>query len=479
MAKPSAYLRQVQQVPETMQVVSEPPTTFVLDTNVLRFNPNSIFDYGQRAVDRVFLASPVVRELDEGKKGRSKDASQIRAVNRLVASIVIGKNAGNGVSLAEASDGKALGSLVVSKQLANLSASATSDEQTCWIANDLVAKEKRLNRRVVLVTNDNNMVAKASPYGLLVELFTPNKIEHERDERVRSGFYDLPQDFWALNDGTMIERDMKGLKVHEVDLLPGILLNTVVHGLWSDRKIESTVTEIRSHAGRMILRQNINYRVRLHSVSGLLALNPEQNAQMNHCMDPNMDLVFVVGPAGCGKSLLAVACGLHQRYMDERYDRIVFMRADGESEIGFLTGDEREKILPTVLALQDNLGVIERLLPHQRLWSGPKTVEELLAAIDLPDAGFADGRSLQKTYLVLDEAHKWPLNRLLMLLSRAGPDTKVIVCAQVGLGNNLSDLRRIIEAFAGLEHAAIVRLTDSSPRSWIAAQVNRLFPGDF
>lgn len=188
-------------------------------------------------------------------------------------------------------------------------------------------------------------------------------------------------------------------------------------------------------------------------VWGLSARNREQNLALNLLLDPHVDLVTLFGPAGSGKTLLALAAGLAQTLETERYQSIVITRATiaiGE-EIGYLPGTEEEKMTPWMGALLDNLEVLAQpATPHNR-WQQAITTELLQQRIQVRSLNFMRGRTFLKRFLIFDEVQNLTPNQLRTLISRAGPGSKVVCLgnlAQIDTPNltaTTSGLAQLIE----------------------------------
>ena len=183
---------------------------------------------------------------------------------------------------------------------------------------------------------------------------------------------------------------------------------------------------------------------------GITARNREQNFALNALMDPEIDFVTLLGTAGTGKTLLALAAGLAQTMDQQRYREIIMTRATvsvGE-DIGFLPGTEEEKMTPWMGALTDNLEV----LTHNQeggSWGRAATNDLLASRIKIRSLNFMRGRTFLSRWLILDEAQNLTPKQMKTLITRAGPGTK-IVC----LGNvEQIDTPYLTETTSGLTYA--------------------------
>lgn len=182
---------------------------------------------------------------------------------------------------------------------------------------------------------------------------------------------------------------------------------------------------------------------------GIRGKNPEQEAALEALLDPSIDLVVLEGIAGSGKTLLELAAGLQQVLDTKTYNHIIFTRAPCPigDDIGFLPGTEEEKMRPWCGALEDNLDV---LLGNQNKTKFDKDITDSIiqTKVKVRAMQYMRGRSLNRVYLILDEAQNLTAAQVKILLSRAGEDTKVVVLGDV----HQIDNRRVNQESNGLAH---------------------------
>ena len=225
------------------------------------------------------------------------------------------------------------------------------------LAAVVALREEHSTIPVVLVTKDINLRIKASIAGIQAE-------DYENDRALDdfsllyAGHNELPADFWdqhadlrswSERGHTFYEMTMgksEDWHPHQFLYLPG------------ENEVELRVLSIRN--GKATLQIVDDYSSGSHTVWGIQARNREQNFALNALMDPDVDFVSLLGTAGTGKTLLALAAGLAQVLDQQRYREIIMTRATvsvGE-DIGFLPGTEEEKMTPWMGALTDNLEVL-------------------------------------------------------------------------------------------------------------------------
>jgi PhoH-like ATPase len=206
-----------------------------------------------------------------------------------------------------------------------------------------------------------------------------------------------------------------------------------------------------------------------HSVWGISARNSEQNMAMNFLMDPDIDFVSLLGAAGTGKTLLALAAGLEQTLDQNLYNEIIMTRATipiGE-DIGFLPGTEEEKMTPWMGALMDNLEVLtmaEGDGQHKADWEKQSTQDLLNKRIKIKSLNFMRGRTFMKKYIIIDEAQNLTPKQMKTLVTRAGAGTKIVCIGNIGqidtpyLTETTTGLTYIVDRFKDWPHGAHITL---------------------
>jgi PhoH-like ATPase len=442
---------------------------YVLDTNVLMHDPTALFRFEEHDV---FVPMTVLEELDAAKKGTSEVARNARQVSRFINELI---EHGNGRRIEDGLDlilpqglqlerGVQVGRLYFQTQSTE---SATPQKKKALPDNLILASIVALRERhpevpVVLVSKDINLRIKASIFGIPAE-------DYENDRALDdfsllySGHIELPADFWdkhaevrswAERGHTFYEvklRKDEDWHPHEFVYLPG------------DNEIELKVLRIRD--GVATLQIIDDYRSGSHSVWGITARNREQNFALNALMDPDVDFVTLLGTAGTGKTLLALAAGLAQTMDQQRYREIIMTRATvsvGE-DIGFLPGTEEEKMTPWMGALTDNLEVLAT--PQEGgAWGRAATNDLLASRIKIRSLNFMRGRTFLSRYVIVDEAQNLTPKQMKTLLTRAGPGSKMVCLGNVEqidtpyLTETTSGLTYAVDRFAGWQHSAHVTL---------------------
>jgi PhoH-like ATPase len=176
--------------------------------------------------------------------------------------------------------------------------------------------------------------------------------------------------------------------------------------------------------------------------------------------------VSLLGQAGTGKTLLALAAGITQVLETKRYTEIIMTRVTvpvGE-DIGFLPGTEEEKMLPWMGALEDNLDVLNMGDGDGGDWGRAATMDLIRSRIKVKSLNFMRGRTFLNKYLIIDEAQNLTPKQMKTLVTRAGPGTKVVCLGNIAqidtpyLTEGSSGLTFVVDRFKGWPHAGHVTL---------------------
>ncbi len=332
---------------------------FVLDTNVLMHDPTSLFRFDEHDL---YLPIATLEELDQHKRGLSDVSRNARQASRFLDEIVTGEDIKHGLPLRTRDGQQSKGRLflqteAINGELPTTLASGKTDNQILAVVRYL--QEKEPQREVVLVSKDINMRIKARALGLPAEDYFNDKVLEDAD-LLYTGVRPLPRDFWNTHGKDMESWKKEGHTYYRVrgPLVPKLHLNEFVYDESGDRPLYALVKEA---ANRIAVLETLrDYTHAKNSVWGITARNREQNFALNLLMNPAVDFVTLLGQAGTGKTLLALAAGLTQVLDDKRYSEIIMTRVTvplGE-DIGFLPGTEEEKMQPWMGALEDNLDVL-------------------------------------------------------------------------------------------------------------------------
>ena len=454
------------------KAVDDSKRLFILDTNVLMHDPTALFRFQEHDV---YLPMIVLEEMDAGKKGLSEVARNVRQVSRFIDEMM--QSAGtediekgiplNTRGLVEEIGNNGGGRLffqthTLSSSLPEALPGDKPDNNI--LATALALQNEHPDLTVTLVSKDINLRIKAAVVGIHAEDYFNDRVLEDVN-LLFSGSSELPGDFWQAHGDTLESWQKDGRNYYRLTgpLVESWNSNECVF-MPEEHGFEALVRDV--HGESAVLETAIDYRGSKHTVWGINARNREQNFALNLLMDPEVDFVSLVGTAGTGKTLLALAAGLTQTLEDNRYKDIIMTRVTvpvGE-DIGFLPGTEEEKMTPWMGALMDNLEVLTRSDVGGD-WGRAATNDLLSNRIKIRSMNFMRGRTFLNKYLILDEAQNLTPKQMKTLVTRAGPGTKVVCLGNVGqidtpyITETSSGLTFVVDRFKSWSHSGHIILT--------------------
>jgi len=441
---------------------------YILDTNVLMHDPTSIFRFEEHDV---FLPMMVLEELDAAKKGLSEVARNVRQVSRFIGEMMQRQGADTldeGLELKEPEGldlnvGK--GRLYFQTTMPETHSSLLRDGS--FADNEILStafalRKTHPDKAIVLVSKDINLRIKAAILGVQAEDYYNDRALDDLSLLYR-GLRLHDEDFWEAHPH--IESWSESGRAHyriPVNGENGWYPNQCV-AIGEKGGVEAMVKEV--DADKVKLQLIDDYYTGHKSVWGIHARNREQNFALNLLMDPDVDFVTLMGTAGTGKTLLALAAGLSQAMDEKRYTEIIVTRATvsiGE-DIGYLPGTEEEKMTPWMGALTDNLEVLTQ--PQEGGEWGRAATNDLLASrVKVRAMNFMRGRTFLNRYVIIDEAQNITPKQMKALITRAGPGTKMVCLGNVEqidtpyLTETTSGLTFAVDRFKSWEHAGHITL---------------------
>ena len=419
---------------------------FVLDTNVFIHRPDALLSFRD---SEIVIPLWVLEELDKLKSGTEERARNARHAIRLIDSFSKRGKLNEGVSIPEINSTL---SIAMAYDI-----DAALDMDMTRMDNKIILSAlhlKKFGRNVFFVTKDINARVKAQALGL-------NAVDYEKQKVNIDSLYtgvaemDGSSDMRALLEGTgstPVDRDF--------------FANQFVLLLEKDKSFQIT----RYNAAEKALWP---VHPLSQAVSGIRPLNLRQQLAFDLLLDPAVQLVTLVGKAGTGKTLLAIAAALSQTLESKLYSRVLVSRPviPMGKDIGFLPGSKEEKMSHWMQPLFDNLDFLITQAHSQSI----KSADQLLKAkiIEIEALSFIRGRSLPKQYIIIDEAQNLSPHEVKTIVSRAGKDTKMVLTGdpyQIDnpyLDSSSNGLTYLVEAFKGQDLYGHVFL-DKSERSVLA-----------
>ena len=447
---------------------------YVLDTNILLHEPHAFLSFKEHDV---VIPMTVLEELDyikDSKKDVARDARvSIRAMEDLLHNATP-EDMLAGVTMEGMGAGETAptGSLSIFSDLSMMDAQQifTSDENDNRIINVALHLQKTyMPQQVVLVTKDLNMRLKAKGAGLAhVEDYRTDQLISDI-KYLSKGYHRFEGNVWERIkdvDSRTEGRDT----IHTVprSLLPEAYINEF---LLDDSNQFAGLVESMTDESMDVL--DLGYeRLMGRHAWGITPKNIGQAMALHALLDPHIDLVILTGPAGSGKTLLALAAALEMVVERNMYDKILVTRSTPEiaESIGFLPGTEEEKMLPWLAAITDSLEVLHK---HDENVKGSMSYIMEKANIQYKSVNFMRGRSIQNSIVILDESQNLTASQLKTIITRCGEGTKLIVggnLAQIDsnyLSAVTSGLTYLVEKFKDFSGSATINL-DGVVRSRLA-----------
>jgi PhoH-like ATPase len=424
---------------------------FVLDTNVPLHNSNCLFTFEE---NDIVIPIGIFDEMDTFKKGSDTINYNAREFIRFLDGLPEDEMFNGGASL-----GDNLGKIRVIKK------KSFADEVRESFADDTVDNEiintayclKNENRdqdvQVVIISNDANLRIKAKSLKLRAE-------NYETD---------------AVSDYNSLYKDVRTISVND-EVIDSLYKSGQTQFACGENFYENEFVILEAIGKKTALasyRENNFHLIKKDGVYsfGIKPKNSEQAFALYALLNPGISLITIVGKAGTGKTIIALAAGL-QQVMDDKNIKLFFTRQTiplGNREQGFLPGNVDEKINPFMQALYDNLAVIKEVTNYGDKVN--KYQEE--KRIFIQPLSYLRGRSLVNTFFIVDEAQNLTPQESKAIITRAGEGTKIILIGDITqidhpfLDKRSNGLSHVIEKMRGLDIFANVILKKGE-RSFLA-----------
>jgi PhoH-like ATPase len=416
---------------------------YVLDTNVLIHDPAAMFNFED---NDLFIPMVVLEELDRNKKGLTDEARNARQASRFLEELIHDPKLPGGGTL-------------YFQTFATPVAESSNDNEIISVTKELISSANRAEtgRDISLVTKDINMRIKAAMRGVPTEDYRNDKAIDDI-KLLPSGWMDLPEDFWdnGGNVQSWKEKD-KTFYTLEGPLVASLHANQFVFS----GEFEAVV--LGTEGGKAILKLLTDYRK--VDTWGVKAKNREQNFALNALLDPEIDFVTILGKAGSGKTLLALAAGIAQVMDKKLYQEVIVTRETFPvgRDIGFLPGTEDEKMGAWNGSILDNLEVLN--VKDHNANERAMTNDLLKNRIKVRSLNFMRGRSFMNRYILIEEAQNLTAGQMKTMVTRAGMGTKIVCIGNLAqidapfITPTTSGLTYAIKKFQGWNHAGNIILS--------------------
>ena len=395
------------------------PKIFVLDTNIVLHDYKAIRKFQD---NDIVIPIAVLEELDKFKKGTDALSFNARGFMRDIDRLTEGKMFGkSGVPI-----GKGLGNIKIEPNhpfpdsMKDLFHDDIQDHRI--LATAIWVRDNNPDRFVALVTKDINLRMKAKAAGMVAQDYLTDRVEEDKVEfsQKEVQFVDsLPDDVMQeLAYGKDNVIDWRAVSKARPSA------NQLYKFKWNSHDGEIVCARYDADMDKIML-------VRKREACGIKPRNDEQKFALDACLNRKIQLVSLTGGAGTGKTLLALASALE---LEKEFDQIILSRPTvilGNQDIGFLPGDQKNKMSTFLQPLMDNLNVNKALYrPSSRVYQhieGLLKDEKLL----ITPLAYIRGRSLGKAFFIIDEAQNLTPHEIKTIITRAGEGTKMVFTGDI------------------------------------------------
>tara|TARA_R110000824_G_scaffold127498_3_gene287742 strand:- start:15930 stop:17270 length:1341 start_codon:yes stop_codon:yes gene_type:complete len=410
---------------------------YVLDTSVYLTDANAIYKFDNHDI---FVPLKVLEEIDGHKKRQDSVGANARQIIRILDELRSKGSLENGVRIDK---GKGLLKVMSYDCIGQSDFPPDldikiSDHVILATALAIQSQDIYKNRKTIVVSRDINMRVICDSIGITAEDYISEKAVGTSEELYR-GFY------IQLVDDQVIDRYYAGEDIiipkDEVKVLwhPNQYIMMVSNA--NDKK--SALAKFKDH--HTPLQKIVNKKIPDWNIE---ARNKEQAFAIDMLMNPNIKIVSLIGRAGSGKTLLAIAAGLQQtiglRSDENHYSRLIVSRPIQPlgKDIGFLPGTMEEKMLPWLMPIQDNLKFLmgDRANMEMYIEKGKIEIEALT---------YIRGRSIANAFIVIDEAQNLTKHEIKTIITRIGEGTKIVLTGDIEQIDNVY----VNETSNGLAHA--------------------------
>lgn len=420
--------------------------TFVLDTNVLLHDPFALFRFQENTI---IIPITVIEEVDRFKKDMNETGRNARQVSRYLDDLRQKGSLSSGIGL---ESGGTIRVALFDEEIRRLIPPELSEQRADnrILAIALDARKKSGKVPVILVTKDTNLRIKADAVGLKAEDYESDKVSIEE---LYTGFTVLD-----VTPETVDRFYGQGWAETDESLMPNqyVVLRDAGNP---------------SHTGlaKFVAAQKRLVPVARIGKEGVWSIHPrnrEQTCALDALLDDSIKLVTLVGKAGTGKTLLAIAAGLHKTAEESMFNRLLVSRPvfPMGKDLGFLPGDIEEKLAPWMQPIFDNVELL--LSGHEAEKRHSRGYRELMAMgiLEIEPLTYIRGRSIPNQFLIVDEAQNLTPHEIKTIVTRAGDGTKVILTGdpyQIDnpyVDSSSNGLTYLVERFKGQDIAAHITM---------------------
>ena len=419
---------------------------FVIDTNVILHDYSFIEKFEE---NDIYIPFVVLEELDKFKKGNDQLNFNARAFIRELDAITDDKLFKEGATLGGENRGKLyiINNIKMHQKITDAFPEAKPDNKI--LSTVLAIAEKDPAHETILVTKDIHLRMKARSLGIPVEDYINDKVTNPH-------IFGRSEQLFENIDPDFIDRLYAQQGGIDIDEFP-----------FKDDVQPNDTFVLKSSRNSALARYNpftqTIVKVEKTNNFGISPRNAEQTFALHVLNDPDIKLIGVTGKAGTGKTLLALAAALRQHTV---YNHILLARpivSLSNKDLGFLPGDEKQKVAPYMQPLFDNLNVIKGQMSPTS--NDRRLIDDMLKSekLSIEALAFIRGRSLSDTYCIIDEAQNLTPHEVKTIITRAGENTKMIFTG---------DLQQIDSPYLDSQSNGLAYMIDKMKGQKVFAHVN-------
>jgi PhoH-like ATPase len=382
---------------------------FVLDTNVLLHDPRSIYSFDDNTV---IIPIYVIEELDQFKKDMSELGRNARQVARYLDAHRAEGTVAEGVPLPNGGILKV--SFVEHDLPKSMADGGLMDNRILAVAIEVSRRDP--GTQTVFITKDTNLRIRADALGLIAQDYEPERVELSE---LYTGLAELTV------PASVVDQLYKPGAEVDFDGIESLSPNQCV--LLKDQANPSHTAMGRYDAAKQRV-VPLNRQVK-EGVWGVRPRNMEQSFLLDLLLNDEVKLVTIVGKAGTGKTLLAIAAGLHKVTEEASYQKLLVSRPIFPlgRDIGYLPGDVEQKLNPWMQPIFDNVEYLLNLSRSDK--KAGRGYHELmdLGIVEIEPLTYIRGRSIPNQYIIVDEAQNLTPHEVKTIVTRVGDNTKIVL----------------------------------------------------
>ena len=397
---------------------------YVIDTSVFLTDSSCLFKFGN---NDLFIAHKVLEEIDKHKKRQDSVGFHARQIIKQFDELRVKGSLSKGIRL-----GKGMGILKVEEASRSLPGSLSMripDHQILGVA--LAVQEAYPKRKTIMLSRDINMRVIADACGLISEDYETLKVVEDVN-KIYTGFLEIVVDDELIEQFYADEEvffDELFQQERKIKLYPNQFLILI-----------SSSNPKKSALARFVLDEKPIEKIRddyKNLTMGIFPRNKEQKFSYDLLFDDSIKFVSLIGKAGSGKTLMAIAAGMEQTLSlnnkNNIYRKIVVSRPVQPlgKDIGFLPGTMHEKMMPWLMPIQDNM---ETILGKDNVYLA-EYVER--GKIQIEALTYIRGRSINNAFIVIDEAQNLTAHEVKTILTRVGENTKIVLTGDIEQIDNI------------------------------------------